>query len=1488
MEKRYPLTKQQEALWVEWKLHPNSSSFNTCVKLRLEGELDVERFHQALKDVVAFFSSLRVYFIEEKGIPFQAVKEHGEFTLDYHDIATPGAAKETAEQRIQGQTFLEDSLRTPIDLKTFPIIRAGLMKTAPNTYYFIGLVPHMISDGASAILFLDATSTAYNKGYAGLEEAYGDNIKSWDDYFNDGENSLDEAVWQSSADYWKDTLSGAQHSVDFNAQHNASDTTTGKRVGFALSPALSQQLKNTARAQRTTMFNIFVAAFGTLAHRLYSQEELVVGYPVNIRPRGYKNFFGFFVNIIPMRTSLSGNPTFSELLARTSAVRKADKKHQTFPSLDIVRTLRKHDASFDGRVFNVSIVQTISRLVNLSLDGIASEPLDIEDNDVNDDLTLTYETLEDGTIGLWYEYREALFSEAMIDQLIAHMQNLLEQIVATPEQRLSDYRMMDEQTEQHMLEHWSHGKSLPYIPHTIHELFESAATKQPHHPALRYRDEFLTYGELDAQANQLAHYLKSQGLNKGDRVALCLPRGPFMVQAMLAVLKAGGCYIPIPPDYPQERIDYILRDANCTFTLDSDDIPWHHCDTAKPDVTITPDDAAYIIYTSGSTGKPKGVLLNHGNTAPRMAWMYNTFTLEPNDTVLQNTDYSFDVSIAEIFWSLSSGATLVLIEPEKYKDPSHLIDLIEQHNIAATCMVPSLISSLLSVLKDRRINSFKYVLSAGEALPPSVATRFYAVCSGDLYNVYGPTEAAIYASYALCPRDTTQLSSIPIGRPVAETSLYLFDSYGNPTPQNVAGELHIGGSGVAQGYIHLPETTAERFITDSFSKLNGSKLYKTGDLCRFDSEGNIEYLGRMDAQVKIRGFRIELGEIESVLLSHDAIHDAAVIDIATDGNTHKRLAAYYVANELDTDNLKAHIAAQLPAHMHPSFYIPLDKIPRLPSGKTNRRALPRPEHMLIQTKEYVAPRNDIEKTITTIWSNILKIPTEKIGIYHSFFELGGDSLMAIQFACAAEEEGIAFDMNALFTRTTIAELSEIAITDAPRKAISQDTISGSYPLLPRQAKFFADNFVHPHHWNRFFMFDINHVATIDMLTQAFNAVLMHHDNLRVSFARNATGTWLQHCSASLPEEDYVSSHDVSKLWAAAQDKKIVEICNDSHASLTLDAAPLLRVLHFDVGNGVGKLAIIAHHLLLDIVSSRIIFEDFIKSYEGLRLGITMPLATKTSAAKDLTSHLHNTSQKYDFSEELIYWGSRSMTPSIGIQHDNEAVNFGTESTSENSELIFDTATTEALLKTIPSHYGIDIQTFLLTALQQTFQQMSKEDTTVINICGHGRTGGNDINLSRTAGWLNSVYPVHLSSDINTSPGERLAHIKSQLDAVPTHNEFYNLLRYSIQHPDITQYEAPPLFFNYVSQIDALIPEGISFQPIIALDGIRASHPDNHLCYGLYMEAGILDKQLHLHTAYSNTLYNTETIKNFHTILKNNITQNIDILIAQNASQEVIG
>ncbi len=1502
MEKKYPLTKQQEGLWVEYKLHPDNTSYNTCVKLRLTGELDKTRFEQALRDVVSFFPSLRVYFVEENGLPFQKTKQDSSFDLEYEDYSIPGQTLESQGQKAKAEEFLARKLRTPVDLKTFPIVRAGLVKTAPDTHYFIGLVPHMISDGVSAVLFLEATSIAYNKGHAGLIEAYGENVKNWDDYFK--EQTQDQKIWSNAAAYWRERLSTAQHVVDFSYGHKESDSSAknGKRVYFDLDHDLSQRLNAFSRAHRTTLFSTLVAAFGTLINRYYAQDDILIGYPVNIRPPGYKNFFGFFVNIIPIRFNLSGNPSFEELVSRVSEARKADKKHQTFPALDIVREIRKSQPGFDGRVFNLSMAQTVSRLVNLRLDGIHSEPLEAEYNDVNDDLSLSYELLEDGRIGLWLEYRESLFDPAFIKQMIAHMQSLLSQIAQNPSARTSDYPLLEKPQEKLFLEKWAHPDAPDPSPSqysTIHEIIEARAEKMAGEIALVYADETTTYQQMNEQANRLAHYIQSKGIKPGEKIAICLRRGPDLIISLLSILKAGCAYVPIAPCYPADRAAFILKDAQCKMIITQDMLQQKFtCETLCVDLLqkefsahspknlrapCTQNHDAYIIYTSGSTGNPKGVRLSHGNVIPRLQWLQSEMTLDETDIVLQNTDFSFDVSVAEIFWPLTTGARLILTEPQHYKDPAYIIGLIEKHKVTTTCFVPSLLNSLLAVLKGK-LTTLKHVLAAGEALSPTLVKIYHEKCTGNLYNVYGPTEGTIYASYTLCRRDE-DLPIIPIGRPIGATTLYILDSQQRPQPVGVAGELHIGGAGVAQGYVNRADLTAEKFIPDPFSSKENAKLYRTGDLARFKPDGNIEYLGRADAQVKIRGFRIELAEIESVISSFDGIDDVAVIDYD------KRLIAYYVSHsETDEMALKNHIASKLPEYMAPAFYLRIDEVPRLPSGKINRRALPDPSKLFKKSKDYSAPTSYIEKELAQIWAGILKIDAAKISIHDSFFDIGGDSLMAIQFVCAAEEKGIIFDTNALFTNKTIAELAAAATANNARAKVDQGVISGTYPLMPRQAKFFADNFAQPHHWNRFFYFAVDHDMDMATLKSAADKVLMHHDNIRISFKKDDSGNWQQHCAPSLPSAEYVLSHDLTNLPQNQQEEKIIAICNDNHAALNLEKPPLLRIVHFKTSGNSGKLAIIIHHLLVDIVSSRIIFEDLLKTYESQRLGLDLPLAPKTAPVKEWATYLSHLAKTGDFTADLSYWASPKMKPTPAIKTDYPGVTKGYEHSCAAEKIILDRASTSALLTDIPSHHEMSIQDVLLASLLQTTKAWTGENQMLVNICGHGRDPVSGYNFGRTAGWLNTVFPVHLSHDgLDNAPTSRIMQaVRTQLKRVPKTNANYNLLRYIAKNLQITKYETPQLFFNYVSQIDALMPEGASIQPIVEPQGIQSSHGDNHLCYLLYIEAGIIDKRLNIHITYTQDIFKPQTISNFAALYKDKIMNNINSLTVSGEKMLVNG
>lgn len=1489
MTQKYPLTKQQEGLWVEWRLHPENTSYNTCVKLRMKGDLDVPRFEQALKDVVAFFPSLRVYFTEENGLPYQRIADENTFDLEFEDYSVKGQNKETAQQRASAEEFLARKLRTPVDLTTFPIVRAGLAKTTDDTHYFIGLVPHMISDGVSAVLFLESTSIAYNKGYAGLEEAYGDKQKTWDDYFE--ETNQDENAWKTAADYWQTRMDGAQHSVDFThgQQEAGNDIKTGKRVYFDIGAELSDKLKIYSRKQRTTLFSTLVGAFGTLVNRYYAQDDLLIGYPVNIRPPGYKHFFGFFVNIIPIRVDLSGDPTFDELVSRVSNSRKADKKFQTFPALDIVREIRKKQTGFDGRVFNVSMAQTVSRLVNLRLDGINSEPLEAEYNDVNDDLSLSYEVMEDGRIGLWFEYREAAFTPEFMDQMIGHMQSLLVQIGENSSQKLSEFKLTDDAQKELFIGTWAHpDKDVPKAnEQTIHAMIEAQAQRTPDAVALVYRGETITYAEMNNRAGQVAEYIQAQGVQPGSRIALCAKRGPELILSLLGILKAGCAYVPIAPCYPQERAEFILKDADIKLVLTGEGIEQDFGQLAHNIRTIFTEnvsretmhvgyqgaktDDAYIIYTSGSTGNPKGVLLSHGNVTPRLNWLQSEMPLSSDEIVLQNTDFSFDVSVAEIFWPLTTGARLILTEAAHYKDPSYIIDLIKQHSITTTCIVPSQLNALLAVLKGE-LTSLKYVLAAGEALSPSLAKIYYQKCSGTLYNVYGPTEGTIYAAFTKVPKHQ-DLNNIPIGRPLGDTALYILDDQLRPQPLGVAGELHIGGEGVAQGYINRDDLTAEKFIPDPFNK--GAKLYKTGDRTRFKENGDIEYLGRADAQVKIRGFRIELAEIETVISEFIGIEDVAVID--HDG----RLVAYYVAaSKADETALRAHVTNKLPSYMEPAFFIKIEEIPRLSSGKINRKALPDPAKFFTKRTKHIAPSTKVEKQLAAIWAQILKIEESKIGIHDSFFEIGGDSLMAIQFVCTAEEKGIAFQTDTLFTNATIAELAQIA-GEAKAKESAQDVVEGIYPLMPRQAKFFADGFKHPEHWNRFFFFDVNHDMELETLKAAVDKVLLHHDNIRISFVQEG-GQWMQRCESKLPDSEYVFSFDISNLSHKEQENSIVQTCNQYHASLKFNDAPLLRILHFKTGESAGKMAIIMHHLLVDIVSSRIVFEDLLKAYESARLNIPIPLTPKTASVKEWATKITEDSKTQNFASDLAYWATPKMQPSPSIKTDYAGITKGQEKNGAAHIIKIDQATTESLLKDIPKNHDMSIQDMLLACLLKTTKAWTGEDEMLVNICGHGRDPVKGYNFGRTAGWLNTVYPVHLcNAGLDQASAQTFTGaMRKQLDRIPKTNGNYNVLRYISKHPEILKYDTPQLFFNYVSQIDALMPEGAAIQPIIEPEGIKGSHGDNHLCYLLYIEAAIVNKELNIHITYTKDVFKPETVENVGNLYKNAIIQSVQGLTQQ--------
>ncbi|MCP3674409.1 MAG: hypothetical protein GY829_08055, partial [Gammaproteobacteria bacterium] len=644
-------------------------------------------------------------------------------------------------------------------------------------------------------------------------------------------------------------------------------------------------------------------------------------------------------------------------------------------------------------------------------------------------------------------------------------------------------------------------------------------------------------------------------------------------------------------------------------------------------------------------------------------------------------------------------------------------------------------------------------------------------------------------------------------------------------------------------------------------------------------------------QVKIRGYRIEVAEIEVNLSTLENIKDSTVNVDITD-SYQQTLIAYFVRSNISDEKenftkiIRQRLNEKLPSYMMPSLFIELDKIPRSQSGKVLINQLPSARDTVKETTTYTPAVTDTEKQLVDIWGSILKLPTNKIGINDSFFELGGDSLMAIQFASAAEEQSLFFNTASLFESRTIAELANI-ILDTKNKAtttkISQQTVDGEFPLTARQYKFFDDNFINPHHWNRQFSFDVEKKISIKALEESFTQVLSHHDALRVSFLQKKTGEWVQVSSPVDETVKTVIKHDLSKLSSSAQQAKMRVLIEQVHQDIRTERAPLIRAVYFKQGKKSGHIVIVSHHLLLDMVSSRIVFEDLVKCYEYRRRGLTCKLPKKTSSLKQWTEYLCNYAHNGNFQNALEYWGNFPLKsePKVPISANfNEQNN--TEKSAKTVSFKLSLTTTTSLLKVLPSSKGYKIQDLLLTALLAVTKKWTDDDTLTVNICGHGRSSGQaDINLSRTVGWINTVFPVRLNTigvDIEDST-QLIQTVNQQLSKVPSNNMDYNILRYITKHPEIIKHPSPEIFFNYVGQIDAIVPDNIDFKPTEGLQGIAQIDGENHLCYLLYFEAGVTLGQLHIRLTYSENAFSESVINH----LSHSLIKRIESIVGQQLS-----
>ncbi len=1035
-----PLSFAQQRLWFLDQLQPNSSFYNIPIALHLVGTFNQVALEQSLREIIHRHEALRTNFVIVDGKPSQIIQIQTNWTVSVFELQH----LPTSEQEIVRQQLAQKQAIQPFDLATEALVRATLVVLSKTEHVLLVCMHHIVSDGWSMGVFVKELAVLYNAYSQGQPLPLAPLPIQYADFAIWQRNWLQGDVLQTELSYWQQQLANAPALLSLPADRPrpAVQTFNGAHQEFTLSKELTARLAQLSQQQGVTLFMTLLAAFDTLLYRYTGQEDILVGSPIANRNRTeIEGLIGFFVNTLVMRTNLSGDPSFSELLGRVREMAMDAYSHQDLPFEMLVEALQPERDLGHTPLFQVMFVLENTPMPQIELTGLSATPLMTASTTAKFDLTLAMENTATGLVG-WWVYNTDLFDSSTIERMTGHFLRLLEGIVANPKKRISQLPLLTQPEQQQLLVEWNNTQADYPQDKCIHQLFEEQVQLTPDAIALVFENQQLTYQQLNAKANQLAHYLRSLGVKPGVLVGLCLERSLEMVIGLLGILKAGGAYVPLDPDYPQERLNFMLEDAQVSVLLTQqqlvDRLSQHQANLVcldevwsqiiqnnqdNPVSEVRAFHIANVIYTSGSTGRPKGVMVEHTGLCNLAQAQIQTFGLQNFSRILQFASLSFDASIWEVVMAWGSGATLYLGTKDSLLPGKPLIEQLRNYGITHITLPPS----ALAVMPVEELPALQTMIVAGEACSAELIRQWSA--GRNFFNAYGPTEATVCATIGKATpkanaKCTLEDEKISIGRAIANTQVYILDKNLQPVPIGVPGELHIGGVGLARGYLNRPELTQEKFISNPFQEVGGSKLYKTGDLARYLANGNIEYLGRIDNQVKIRGFRIELGEVEAALSQHGDVQTCCVIAREEiPGN--KRLVAYVVPHPQatpTTSELRQFLSHKLPGYMVPAAFVMLESLPLTPNGKVDRRALPDPD-LHQELSDYVMPNTEVEKIIAGIWQKALEV--EKVGVYNNFFELGGHSLLLVQINQELQEKyGLQLSIVDMFNYPNIHTLSQ--------------------------------------------------------------------------------------------------------------------------------------------------------------------------------------------------------------------------------------------------------------------------------------------------------------------------------------------------------------------------------------------------------------------------------------------------------------------------------
>ncbi|MEP0752182.1 amino acid adenylation domain-containing protein [Trichocoleus sp. Lan] len=1220
----FPLSFAQQRLWFFDQLEPGNTSYNIPAAVRVKGTLDAIALEHSLNAIIERHEALRTVFTTVDGHPVQVITPQLKLTLPFVDLRElPNTEREQAVRQLATA-----EAQKPFDLTQAPLLRVSLLHLSQFEYVVLFTMHHIVSDGWSMGIFIQELVTFYkafsSSKFSPLPELsiqYAD-FAFWQRQWLQGE------VLETQIAYWKKQLGCNLPVLDLptDRPRPAVQTFQGGEEKFVLSKALTEALTKLGQQQGATLFIVLLAAFKTLLYRYTGQEDILVGSPIANRNRAeLEGIIGFFANTLVLRTDLSNNPTFKELLGRVREVALGAYSHQDLPFEKLVEVLQPDRDLSRNPLFQVLFALRNVPTQTLELPGVSLSLEEMESQTARFDLVLNLSQEAGGLTGV-FEYNKELFNASTVQRMAGHFQTLLESIVANSDRSISTLPFLTQPERHQLLVEWNNTHTNDSTDRCLHQLFEEQVERTPDAIAIIFENQQLTYAELNAKANQLAHHLQKLGVKPEVLVGICVERSLEMVVGLLGILKAGGAYLPLDPAYPPERLAFMLEDAQVSVLLTQkrllNTLPSHNAEVVclddweslqmgSPNLVQNPSNLAYVIYTSGSTGRPKGVQISHACVVNFLISMGQKLEITELDILLAVTSLSFDIAALEIFLPITVGSRVVVVPREIASDGAQLLTTLT--NSGATIMQATPATWRLLLAAGWQGSKNLKILCGGEALPRQLAAQL--LVRGDrLWNLYGPTETTIWST--IHPVESSD-ACVSIGRPIANTQVYILDTHLQPVPVGVTGELYIGGKGLSRGYLNRPELTAEKFIPNPFLEKSEKSelLYKTGDLARYLPNGELEYLGRIDHQVKVRGFRIELGEIEAVLSQHPGVQQAVVI-AREDNSSDKCLVAYVVLKQEAATTpvqLRSFLKEKLPNYMVPSSFVLLEAIPLTPNGKIDRRALPEPDTARPELESaYIAPRTAIEEVVAGIWTQVLGL--EQVGMRDRFFDLGGHSLLATQVISRLREAfQVEIPLRSLFESPTVVGLAERIETACraqenlqvpPLVPVARE---GKLPLSFAQQRLWFLDQLNPGDSAYNISAAVRLVGALNIvaLEQSFQAIIQRHEALRTTFATEAG----QPIQVIIPSAAFkLPVIDLRKLPPTEREASVLRLATEeAQRPFDLTQLPLLRVTLLQLDEAENAVLLTMHHIIADGWSMGVLIREVATLYEAFCAGKPSPL-----------------------------------------------------------------------------------------------------------------------------------------------------------------------------------------------------------------------------------------------------------------------------------------